>query len=76
MIEHTAAWVLMASIAVVCNVMIGYNTRSRASRNSLRHLLPFVVSVAFFLIADIDSPPGGVIRVVPQNLLSLAESLR
>jgi hypothetical protein len=34
------------------------------------------VSVAFFLIADIDSPRRGVILVNPQNLLSLAESLR
>jgi hypothetical protein len=38
--------------------------------------LPLVVAIAFFLIADIDSPRSGVIRVVPQNLLSLSESLR
>ncbi len=31
---------------------------------------------AFFLIADIDSSRGGMIRVKPQNLLSLADSLR
>jgi hypothetical protein len=31
-------------------------------------VLPLVVAVAFFLIADIDSPRGGVIRVHPQNL--------
>jgi hypothetical protein len=37
--------------------------------------LPFVVAVAFFLIADIDSPRRGVIRVLPQNLLSLSQSL-
>jgi len=27
-------------------------------------------------IVDIDSPRGGLIRVVPQNLAALAESLR
>jgi hypothetical protein len=27
------------------------------------------------LIADIDSPRGGLIRVVPQNLISLQQSL-
>jgi hypothetical protein len=32
-------------------------------------------ALAFFLISDIDSPRGGVIRVVPQNLLSLSQSL-
>jgi hypothetical protein len=39
-------------------------------------VLPLVVSISFFLIADIDSPRGGVIRTNPQNLLSLSESLR
>ena len=38
-------------------------------------ILPFVVTIAFFLIADIDSPCGGVIRVNPQNLASLVETL-
>jgi len=34
-----------------------------------------VVSISFFLIADIDSPRGGIIRVQPQNLQSLSQSL-
>jgi len=34
------------------------------------------MSIAFFLIADIDSPRGGIIHVNPQNLVSLVESLR
>jgi len=38
-------------------------------------VLPLVLCVAFFLIADLDSPRRGVIHVVPQNLISLAESL-
>jgi hypothetical protein len=71
-----AAWVLMATIAAVSNMMIGYNARSTARRKTLLYLLPFILSVAFFLIADIDSPRGGVIRVIPQNLLSLSESLQ
>jgi len=33
------------------------------------------VAVSFFLIADIDSPRGGIIRVHPQNLTSLSQSL-
>jgi hypothetical protein len=37
--------------------------------------LPFVIAVAFFLISDIDSPRRGVIRVLPQNLISLSQSL-
>jgi hypothetical protein len=33
------------------------------------------VSISFFLIADIDSPRGGLIRVLPQNLMHLSQSL-
>ena len=39
-------------------------------------ILPLVVSIALMLIADIDSPRHGNIRVKPLNLISLAESLR
>ena len=46
------------------------------SEHILVLVLPFVVSIAFFLIADIDSPRGGVIHVKPNNLISLSESLR
>jgi hypothetical protein len=39
-------------------------------------VLPLATSVSFFLIADIDSPRGGVIRVQPENLISLSHTLR
>lgn len=66
-------WILMVALAVCCNLLIGYG----AHRNSslLFTVLPFVVAVAFFLIADIDSPRTGVIRVRPQDLISLSQSL-
>jgi hypothetical protein len=35
-----------------------------------------ITGYAFMLIADIDSPHHGIIRVKPLNLISLAESLR
>jgi hypothetical protein len=35
-----------------------------------------IVTIAFFLVADIDSPRSGVIRVAPQNLIALSGSLR
>ena len=31
---------------------------------------------AFFLIADLDSPRGGVIRVHPHNLLATSQSMK
>lgn len=69
-----AAWVLMATIAICCNVLIGYGARRRDWHLFL--ILPIAVSLAFFLIADIDSPRGGAILVAPHNLISLSESLQ
>ena len=71
-----AAWGLMAAIAIYSNWLVGYGARNAKAERSLHLVLPLVVSIAFFLIADLDSPRGGVIRVHPQNLISLAESLR
>jgi hypothetical protein len=69
-----AAWALMAAISICCNMLVGYGARRRDWHIFL--ILPIAVSLAFFLIADIDSPRGGAIRVAPQNLISLAESLK
>ena len=71
-----AAWGLMWIIAIFCNIMIGYYVHP-AKRHWLRLVvMPLVIAVSFFLIGDIDSPRGGIIRVVPQNLISLQNSLR
>jgi len=70
------AWLLMAVISIFCNLMIGYGSRRARVKGILFLVLPLVVSISFFLIADIDSPRGGVIRVHPQNLMILAQSLR
>jgi hypothetical protein len=70
-----AAWALMGLIAICANVIFGYGSR-RASPGAIDLIvLPLVLSIALFLIADIDSPRRGVIRVNPQNLTSLARSL-
>ncbi len=69
-----AAWGMMAVIAVSCNLLIGYGAHGRDWRTLL--IVPIVVSIAFLLISDIDSPRGGAIRVAPHNLISLSKSLR
>ena len=71
-----AAWILMVALAICCNVLVGYDARNPKAKGILLLILPIVVSISFFLIADIDSPRGGLIRVNPQNLASLVESLR
>jgi hypothetical protein len=71
-----AAWGLMVAIGICSNVLVGLGARNPKAESMLFLVLPLVVSIAFFLIADIDSPRGGLIRVIPQNLLSLSQSLR
>jgi len=70
----TAAWVLVALISVFCNILIGYVAHGRSGR--LFMILPIALSISLFLIADIDSPHRGLIRIHPQNLESLAASLK
>jgi hypothetical protein len=68
-----AAWAMMFAIAVVSHLLLGYGSHLKSG--FLTVVLPLMVAISFFLIADIDSPRGGVIRVQPQNLVALAASL-
>ena len=70
-----AAWWLMGAIAICCNLLLGYGAHKPKVEGRFLLVLPVIVALSFLLIADIDSPHGGVIRVNPQNLLSLAQSL-
>jgi hypothetical protein len=69
-----AAWALMAAIAVCCNMLMGYT--AHGSKTFALWILPLAVATSFLLIADIDSPRWGLIRLQPQNLTSLSQSLR
>jgi ABC-type uncharacterized transport system fused permease/ATPase subunit len=72
----TAAWALMVVMAICCNMLTGYGAHRAKGGPIRRVVLPLVLCIAFFLIADIDSPRKGIIHVVPQNLTSLSESLQ
>jgi hypothetical protein len=70
----TAAWSLMGLIAICSNLLLGYRERSTGTLTLV--VLPTIASIAFFLIADIDSPRGGVINVVPHNLITTSQSMK
>lgn len=70
-----SAWGLMALLAMCCNQLIGFASLSDETKAALFLILPLLVSISFLLIADIDSPRGGIIRVAPHNLISLSQSL-
>jgi hypothetical protein len=71
-----AAWGLMSVIAICCNLLIGYYVRPAKQHWIRLMVMPLIVSVSFYLIADIDSPRRGIIRVIPQNLISLQAGMR
>jgi hypothetical protein len=68
-----AAWALMTFIGIGCCWLIAY--RARRTDWLAFMIVPIAVAVCFFLIADLDSPRGGAVRVAPVNLMSLSQSL-
>jgi hypothetical protein len=71
-----SAWILLSVIAVCANLMVGLSLRCVRTNGFLILLLTGLVSASLFLIADIDSPLGGMVHVEPRNLTNLAQSLR
>ncbi len=67
------AWMLMFTVAIACGLLLG-RVGAHVSAATLP-VLPLLMAVALFLIADIDSPRRGVIRVVPENLIAFQQSL-
>jgi hypothetical protein len=68
------AWMMMGLMAICCNLLVGYGERRKGGW--IVFILPVVVSISFFLIADLDSPRGGAIRVHPENLLATSQSMK
>jgi hypothetical protein len=66
------AWMLMGLIAVACNLLMGYGEHRTTA---FLVVLPLIVSTSMFLIADIDSPRTGIIRVEPHNLVSQCQAI-
>jgi hypothetical protein len=71
----SAAWALMFAIALVCNLLIGYIAKGGPMGPKMFYIFPLLMAISFMLIADIDAPRYGLIRVQPLNLTSLAQSL-
>jgi hypothetical protein len=68
-----AAWVLILTVAIACNALLG-RVESRVSVSTLL-VLPLILSISLFLIADVDSPRRGVIQVQPHNLVAMVRAL-
>ena len=68
------AWAMMGLMAIACNLLVGYGERRKGEL--FLFILPVVVSISFYLIADLDSPRGGIIHVHPHNLLAAAQGMK
>lgn len=67
------AWALMGLIAVACNLLMGYGEHRT---NAFLVVLPLIISTSLFLIADIDNPRKGIIRVQPLNLMTQCAAMK
>lgn len=65
---------MLALMAISSNLLVGYSERRKGEL--FLFVLPAVVSLAFFVIADLDSPRGGVIRESPQDLIAAPQSMK
>jgi hypothetical protein len=65
--------VLLLVVAICCCMLRGFQARNVEPKLAI--ILPLLIAIAFFLIADIDSPRRGLVRVHPLNLESLRDSL-
>ncbi|QSN63041.1 hypothetical protein [Caballeronia sp. M1242] len=68
-------WVLMILIALLGCAVQGYGAKGKRRTVLLMTILPVTISLSLTLIADIDSPRGGIIRIQPQNLTRLLHAL-
>jgi hypothetical protein len=69
------AWLLMAAMAVFATLLVGIGLDEGHGFSRMLLVLPLVIATAFFLIADVESPRMGIIRVVPENLMTLSHTL-
>jgi hypothetical protein len=70
------AWALLGAIGFVAATMVGFRFHGHSRRRALVLVIPILSAISLFLIADIDCPSGGVIRVVPHNLIALQAGMR
>ena len=70
-------WLVLYFIAIVSMAALGYQEGLSGSRRSLAVLaLAFTFSAVMLLIADLDRPQEGLLRVSQRAMLDLRESLK
>ena len=60
-------WLLIIAVATSCNFLIGFGAEKLSS--ATLGILPLTASLAILLIADVEGPHNGFVRVHPENLI-------
>jgi hypothetical protein len=71
----SGVWFLLILIALFGCVAQGYGAKGKVRKDLIVIILPVTLALSLALIADIDSPRAGIIRVQPQNLTRLLQAL-
>ena len=66
-------WMLLIAVAACCNFLIGFGAERLSS--ATHAILPLAASLAILLIADVEGPHNGFVRIHPENLLDAASSM-
>ena len=70
-------WIVLYLLAFIAMLMMGYHTRLTGSRRSLAVvLLVLGFSSVLYLIADLDRPGQGMLRVSQQAMIDLRRSMK
>lgn len=70
-----AAWLVLIVFAASACFLVGHQYHERGVHDFYLLLLPALTSLVLFVIAEIDIPGQGIIRVMPDDLEQLSVSL-
>ncbi|MGV3344624.1 hypothetical protein ACGVWS_02355 [Enterobacteriaceae bacterium LUAb1] len=70
-----AAWAVLMLFAVCSSFLTGYQYYGKQRRHFFVLMLPSLMALALFMIAEIDIPGKGIIRVTPNDLKDLYASI-
>ncbi len=66
-------WLLLILVAAGCNFLIGFG--AEALSPATHAILPITAALAFWLIADVEGPRNGFVRLEPVNLDDVAAAM-
>jgi len=69
-------WIVLYSLAVIAMMMMGYHAGLANSRRSIATIaLVIAFSLVLYLIADLDRPGQGMLKVSQQTMIDLRDSI-